>query len=475
MTALIDRIRRDIERHALLPPGSRVLAAVSGGADSVAMLHFLRALEPLCGFIVAGIVHVNHGLRGADSDADEGFCRRLAARLELPIDVTCPDVAGISREEHMSRESAGRRARYLAFEAAGRRMQADLVATAHTRDDQAETLLMRLLRGAGSSGLAGIRAKRDGIVRPLLDVRHRELLAFLTEIGEPHREDASNLDTAIPRNWIRHRLLPELGDHIDADAIEILARDAQVLRDDDDLLDVLAHEAAARVIGTPETGPLTIDRAQLNGLPAALARRVVRTALLAANGHHFVGFDHIERVRRMAAEPSAPVAIDLPRVHVERKAAAVVLSRREARALDRLPPFRYALPVPGRLVIPECRAVIESRVVSAQSSQGIDNKWVMVPGAAAIDATAASGGLWVRSRHPGDALKPLGLSGRKKVQDVLVDRKVPRLERDSVPIVVDENDRVLWVAGHASAEAARVTDRTQSVVVLELRGQGESS
>ena len=475
MITLLDRVRRTIERQALLPAGSRVLVAVSGGADSVALLHVLRALEHDRGVTVAGMIHVNHGLRGAESDTDEAFCRDLAQRVAVPVDVSRVDVAALSRAEHMSLEAAGRWARYRAFEDAARRVGAGIVATGHTRDDQAETLLMRLLRGAGSSGLAGIRARRDGFIRPLLDVRHQELLTYLAEIGESHREDASNRDIVIPRNWIRHELLPLLADHIDADVVPILARDAAILGDDDDYLDQLATGASPEVIEKLGPGAISLDRTALNRLPPALARRVVRTALLAVNGQHFVGFDHIERVRHMARDPSAPPSIDLPRLHVERKATAVVLSSRAGRAPDRLPAFRYALPVPGSVIIPECHALIESRVVAADPSQYADNTWVITPGLAAIDAGAAAGGLVVRSRHPGDALKPLGLSGRKKVQDILVDRKVPRLERDRIPIVVDGNDRVLWVAGHVVAEAARVTDRTQSVVVLELRGQGESS
>jgi len=474
MTPLPDRVRRAIERDRLLPPGSRVLAAVSGGADSVAMLLLLRQLAPACGFALAGIAHFNHQLRGSESDGDERFCRELAARLGVPVEVGSGDVAALARVRHVSIEVAARRARYAWFGDVAEGVGAGHVATGHTRDDQAETFLLRVLRGAGSSGLAGIRPTRGIFVRPLLDVRRRDLIGFLDEAGEGYRDDSTNRDLTIPRNWIRHHLLPSLAEHLNADITTVLARQALVLRDESTLLDQMAEQARVSVESLVDGGRIALDRARLGALPVAVARRVVRMALLRANDARFLGFDHVERVLGLVAGGEIGVAADLPGIRVELNATAVVLSRRASRGEEAPASFNYRLPVPGRLVIPECGCVIETTEARARISQVAEGKGITASHEAVIDSDAVVGGLWVRSRVPGDSVRPLGLGGRKKLQDVLVDRKVPRALRDRVPIVVDCRGRIVWVAGHVTGDEARVTDRTQTVVILKIGRLGES-
>jgi tRNA(Ile)-lysidine synthase len=474
MTPLPDRVRRAIERDRLLPPDSRVLAAVSGGADSVAMLLLLRQLAPECGFVLAGLAHFNHQLRGSESDGDEAFCRTLATRIGVPVDVGSADVTALAREQHVSIEVAARRARYAWFSDVADRLGARHVATGHTQDDQAETFLLRVLRGAGSAGLAGIQPARGIFVRPLLDVRRRDLVAWLDEAGERYRDDSTNRDLRIPRNWIRHHLLPSLAEHLNADITAVLSRQALVLRDESALVDQMAEQARASVESAVDGGGIALDAAHLGALPVAVARRVVRMALLRVNDSRFFGFDHVEQVLGIAAGGDSGAAADLPGIRVELNASAVVLSRRESRGPAAPVSFSYRLPVPGRLVIPECGCVIETTEARAEHSQVAHGTGIAAKDEALVDSDAVSSGLWVRSRAPGDSMRPLGLGGRKKLQDVLVDRKVPRALRDRVPIVVDAEGRIVWVAGHIAGDDARVTDRTQTVVILKLAQLGES-
>ena len=473
MALLQDRVKHAIARDALIPPGSRVLAAVSGGSDSVALLRLLRLLGSDCRFTVAGIAHLNHGLRGDESDADEAFCRELAAEHGIAIEVGRRDVARLARDEHVSIEVAARRARYDFFADAAERLKIDRIATGHTRDDQAETFLLRVLRGAGATGLAGIRPRRGPVVRPLLDLRRDELVAFLASLGQAFRTDSSNRDLGIPRNWVRHRLLPLLAEHLNADIADVLAREATVLRDEAALLDRLANEAAARLeTALPERG-VRLDARALSALPLALARRVVRQALARTEDAHFHGFDHVEQVLALASPVGDRSAADLPGVRVERNGASVVLYKRGPRLRPAVTGFQYALPVPGRVTVPECACRIEARTRKRPTAQSVANKALGADQDTAVIDAAAAAGLAVRSRRPGDSIRPLGLAGRKKLQDVLVDRKVPRGERDRVPLVVDADDRILWVAGHVVSQDARVTASTRSVVVLKLIRNGE--
>ena len=199
----IEGVWRAIRRYDLLPAGTRVAVAVSGGADSVALLSVLLELAPRGGFSVAGLVHVNHQLRGADSERDQAFCEALAVRLDIPAHVERVEVRRVAAAERRSIEDAARRLRYAALERGRQALGADRVAVGHTRDDQAETVLLRLLRGAGPRGLAGIYPRNGAIVRPLLDVGRQQLRAWSADNGITHVEDASNQDLANPRNLLR--------------------------------------------------------------------------------------------------------------------------------------------------------------------------------------------------------------------------------------------------------------------------------
>ena len=233
--SLIDGVWRAIRRYDLVPGGTRVAVAVSGGADSVALLHLLLRLAPRGRFEVAGLVHVNHQLRDA-AEQDEAFCRTLAAQLHVPAHVASVGVRQAAAAEGRSIEDAARRLRYAALEEGRQALGADRVAVGHTRDDQAETVLLKLLRGAGSRGLAGVYPQNGTIVRPLFDVRRQQLRTWLTDNGIGHVEDASNEDVANPRNLLRHEVLPALERWFGPSVPTVLARAADIARADDELL-----------------------------------------------------------------------------------------------------------------------------------------------------------------------------------------------------------------------------------------------
>jgi len=310
----------------LLPPvpgdalvGQRVAAAVSGGADSVALALWLHdfAARPAPAFTFVGLIHVNHALRGAESDADETFCRNLAARLSLPIDVVAAPIAVTGR----SPESAARDARYLAFDAAAARLGASVVCTGHTADDQAETVLLRLLRGAGLRGLSGIRPANGRVVRPLLDCRRSHLRAALVQLGETWREDASNTDVSSPRNLVRHELLPaveRVATQIAPGGIEAVARFAAFASEDEQFLEDAALTLAARLVTSGPGDGVTLVRDQLAAAPAPLARRVVRLAAAKVAPDRPWSAVHIEAVLKLARRVQGGGSLDLPGIRVER-------------------------------------------------------------------------------------------------------------------------------------------------------------
>jgi tRNA(Ile)-lysidine synthase len=463
--SLPDRALQTVRTHQMFARGARVLIALSGGPDSVALVHILRELEARGELAVAGVGHFNHQLRGQDADADERFCIELAADLSLPIEIGRADVRAAARASRRSLESEARSLRYGFLAEAASRLQADVVAVGQTRDDQAETFLLRLLRGAGTRGLGGIRPRAGNLVRPLLEVSRDELRQYAAAHGLQYRLDASNEDTRIPRNRIRHDLIPHLKAYSPA-IVEILAREATLAREDEEYLERAAIESAGSVVLEKESGTV-IDVDQLGRLPAALASRVVRQALTARAGGRFIGFQHIERVLALAAgSAGGGLTLALPGQVAERRGPTIVLGSAAEAPFSNF--FRFPLSIPGEVAL-------GAWAVSAQEVQPAS--WSDRPrsrgGTVLVAAPPLHLPLAVRTRKRGDRFHPLGMGGRgRKLQDFLVDRKVARAERDRLPLVVDRDDRIVWVVGQGVAEDFRVTEPSQGVILLKARRLG---
>ncbi len=468
---LADRVAASVEGQALIPRGGRVVAAVSGGGDSVALLHLLAELTGRGLLMLAGVAHVNHRLRRPDSDEDERFCRNLASRFGVPCLVESVAVDDVARSRRVSVEQAGHQVRHAFFGRAAGELGAARVALGHTIDDQAETVLLRLIRGAGAAGLSGMRPRAGLVVRPLLGVSRAELRGYLAFRGIAFREDASNADLRVPRNRVRHELLPHLRTY-SPKIVEALARQADIAQADEAWLSRRANEAGADLV-SQNRGVIEMDAAGLAALPPALARRVVREALeRVAPGRAAIGFDPIERVRRVAAGGTRQA--DLPGCRVERAAGIVRLVARAGRG-GRVPPpgFAYRLEIPGEVPVPEANVVVRAEVVEPGAA-GFPGRGA-ADGPTAVVAVPAAVPLVVRSWRFGDRYRPLGLGGRsRKLQDLFVDRKVPRDDRGRVPLVLDADGRVIWVIGFGIAHDFRAGERSESMLFLKVSPLGGS-
>jgi tRNA(Ile)-lysidine synthase len=464
MAPLTVRVRSTIRRHGLIAPADRVLVAISGGPDSVALALVLAELAAAgAGWTIAGLAHVHHGLRGADADADEAFCRTLAARLDVPIDVTRVDVAARARAAKRSIEAVARDARYAGLADAAARLGATCIATGHTLDDQAETVLLRLLRGAGMRGLSGIRVRRGAVVRPLLECRREQMRRFLARRGEAFRRDASNDDWAIARNRIRHDLLPVI-DRIAPAGRRALARLAALASDLDGFLDQAVAEMVPRIVLSDEAGPVRLRAGELARLPPALARHLLVNLVGRTSPGVSLSGRHLEAIRTLAAADKDGGHLDLPGLVAERAGTTLTLGAR-ARQIVQAASFEHQLEVPGSVSVPEAGVTISAACATVAAP--FLQTWP--PERAALQASSLAGPLVVRSRRPGDRLRPLGAPGRRKLQDVLVDRRVPRADRDRVPVVVDARGRIVWIAGVAMAEECRVTAPEAGMVILEMK------
>jgi len=278
---VLQTVRAYAARHALWSPHEPVLAAVSGGGDSVGLVLLLSEFAVGGEIRLAGLGHVHHHIRGAEADEDERFCRELAERLRVPLALSHVDAPALAAAHGGSLEVAARTARRTALSDQASRLGASLIATAHTADDQAETVLLRMVRGAGLAGISAIAPRRERVVRPLLSLRRNELREWLRARGELWREDESNDDLAHPRNRVRHELLPYLRQHFNPAVDAALARLADAARVDDIFLQSAVTECVEQLVRTEEGG-VTLAASGVAALPQALARRVARVALESA-------------------------------------------------------------------------------------------------------------------------------------------------------------------------------------------------
>ncbi len=430
--------------------GERVVVGLSGGPDSVALLDVLARLGRSRGFEVVA-AHLDHALR-PDSAEDAAFCGTLCAGLGVPLRQARADVRGRQREDRVGVEEAARLERHAFLRRVKDEEGAGWIALAHTRDDQAETVLLRLLRGAGGRGLSAMRAESGDLLRPMLGLSRRDVLDHLSARGLGWRDDPSNADVAIARNRVRHELIPYLERHFNPAVREALARSAAVLAEESDVLAAVAADAS-RTQGHRDRAGYVLPLDALRSAPRAVARLSVRRALQLAGGLRGVGLKHVDAIVDLAGtEAPSGRRIALP------GGREAVFHFDEVRIAARRPPARaFALPlsVPGAVALPDGRSL------TARSARGP----AASTGTSAVVAVP-EGPLVVRTRRPGDRVRAAGRE--VSLKRFLMEARVPAQDRGSLPLLAT-GDRVLWVPGQPAEPATRGRGR---YVRLEIQPAG---
>jgi tRNA(Ile)-lysidine synthase len=452
-------LRRCAEAHAMLTPGDRVLVAVSGGSDSVgllAVLHHVRKRYAIS--LVAA--HVNHGLRGEEAERDERCAAEVAARLEVPF-VRAHLGGELRRGSNL--EERAREARYRALHRLAAAEGCAKIATGHTRDDQAETVILRLVRGAGPGGLAGIRPVReDGVIRPLLDCRRAEVEAAVRAAGLPFRHDRMNDDPRFLRTQVRRRVLPLLAE-LNPRIVDALARTAAIEWSARRMVEALLEQTLSTL------GADHLDLDLLAGMPREWWSHALRHWLAAGGaGKRNLGARHLGAVLRLLEGGGGGRVVQLPggRRVQRRRGALVLLGRakggprggvRDGDRADR------SL-APGRDVRTSAGWWLHARWEKVEAKPTLPaDLW-----SAVCDAEGVAVPLNVRTPRRGERVRPLGLGGSRKLSDVFIDRKVPAEERASYP-VVDCRGEILWVPGVLRAEGGRIGPTTRRILRLTAR------
>lgn len=477
--SLIKKVEKTVSEYDMLKENDSVLVGVSGGADSVALIHILNEIA-LPFSLKLGVAHLNHSLRGNESDDDARFVASVSDKLHLPCFIEKKDVIKYKTENGLSLEEAGRRVRYAFFEDIAEREGYNRIALGHTCDDNAELVLMYLIRGSGPLGISGIPPVRPGlkddlsIIRPLIKTARKEIIDYISEKNLSYVTDKSNLDEKYLRNRIRHRLIPALKTGYNLKIVETLNRLSSIVRSEEEWMENELKFVLNKNTLFTENNRIVLSVSGMKALHPAIKRRATRSAIAGVKGDlRRISYSHIELVSAQLEGNSDGWSLDLPdRIRVSRTGGNLVISKEE-NALRSIVSkhgirdqdyYEYVINEPGRVNAEKEGFKI---VFSEIENVTLEDICKSGPGVAFFDMDKISFPLVLRNRLPGDRFTPLGMTGSKKVSKYLINKKVPGESRLKLPVVLS-NCKIIWLAGYIIDDSVKVTLNTRKILRAEL-------
>jgi tRNA(Ile)-lysidine synthase len=493
-SGLVHQILEFCQKNSLLASHDHVVIGLSGGADSLCLLHVLETLRPHFDLKLT-LAHLNHQLRGSESQADAAFVREVAAQRGLPVVVETRDVAAIAAKRKQSLEEAARQVRYAFLWQVATEVQANKIAVGHNADDQVETVLMHFLRGAGLAGLRGmlpvveiasLRLHPDDIrvssslpspqlIRPLLETSRSQIDAFCREQQLAPRQDTSNQDTTFFRNRLRHELIPQLETY-NPNLRQTIQRTARVIAAEVELLSHQLNQAWRSVVRNESPQIIEIDLPAWQSLPLALKRSTLRRAVQRLRRHlRDVNFEHIEKARLLAETGDVGTKATLPHglmltmgyhtfiIAPDNIPTPLPLPDGPRFIHDQILPLN----LPGVTPLPHTNWQLKADFLTAERlNHKPDDRWEEY-----LDADVVGSAAILRPRRPGDTFMPLGLGGHsQKVNEFMINEKIPAAWRNQIPLLVSAN-QILWVCGYRLDERARLRPTTQRILHLKFEQQ----
>jgi tRNA(Ile)-lysidine synthase len=471
---LLYTVEKTIIVHGMLKPKDSVIIGVSGGPDSVALLHILLNFVPRFS-LKLGVAHLNHCLRQKDSDKDAKFVESLAETFDLPCYVQKRDVRRYQIENRLSLEEAARCVRYEFLNDIAKTNQYNKIALGHHADDNAELVLMNLFRGTGKQGLAGIAPKRDDrIIRPMINLNRFDIIDYLNQNKLNYVVDLSNADTRHLRNRVRHDLIPMLKTTYNPNISDTLNRLSSIVRSEEEWIEDMVQPFFKKTILHVRENHIALSVSLLNEYHNALQRRVIRMALEKAKGNlRRIGFANIDSVINLIVKKSPSGKISLPDgIKIQKDRNTVHIHKGQGRGRDSswdtngwdTFSFEYQIEKFEPVFIKEIKAHIRFSEVRIENMPDYRSTGQY---ANFFDKDAINLPLILRNFRPGDSFKPLGMSGTQRLKKFFIDKKVPRTERLKCPILLS-GGKIIWVVGHRIDESVKVTPATKNVLKVEL-------
>jgi tRNA(Ile)-lysidine synthase len=449
-----EKVIYTIETNKMINCGDGIVVGLSGGPDSVCMLHILNSLRQLYDIRLYA-VHLNHMIRGEEADRDEQYAREFSNQLGIPFISRSIDVPSFAAEHQMSEEEAGRYQRYKLFEEIAQKVGAKRIAIAHNMNDQAETVIMHFLRGSGISGMGGIRPIRAGrYIRPLIYCTREEIEAYCSEQGLSPMHDSTNSEDIYARNKLRLELMPYLQNNFNPNIIECISKAADLARQDDDYLNSRALIELEKI--KKKDG---ISVSEFNLLHISIKRRIIRLVIEKAKGSlDNIESKHIEDCIDIISKGRTGKCISLPdgvicRIQYD---CFQILKR------NIIEDFQYSLPDSGIVYVNEADMMVSTRLFRKKDGQFFDDRFIKY-----FDYDKIGNGLIIRNRRNGDYICPKGMKGTKKLKDYFIDKKVPSDKRQSA-LIIAAGSEVLWLIGMRDTRNYKIDEVTENIIEIKL-------
>lgn len=455
---LIETVKETIKKYAMISQGEHLLIALSGGPDSVCLLKVLSMLKDELEISLSAI-YIDHRLRPDETPLEIDFCKKICDSLSIQLSIKSIDVLSFALSEKISKQEAARELRYRAFHETAFELKADKIVIGHNADDQAETILIRLIRGAGPLGLSGIPPVRQKIIRPLIEVERVEIEAFIDAHDIGFVVDSSNLTDRYVRNKIRHIIMPEIK-KINPSVVKTISRTAAIYRSEERYFDILVTKSMMKMISRKNDQSIELFITPLQILEPVILRRLLRRAVDETRGLKGITFVHIEDIIKLIKNGKSGDRIYLPgNIRAIKKYSVLTITSEEPKKLD-----TYILENTGSIYLKEAFVTLFAELVEQDEIKNIgDDKKT-----AFLNAEKLNFPLSVRARENGDYFYPLGFGKKKKLQDYFVDEKIPRDERDAIPLLIN-NGEIVWIVGHRIDERYKVDKGVKKVLKCTIK------
>ncbi len=461
---LLERVKRIIESHHLFEKGERVIVGVSGGVDSMVLLHLLNSYRQELNLYLI-VAHINHGLRPLESVREEEFVQKEAIRLGLTFECGHFDLKGLQKIRGFSLQDTARKIRFHFFEHLLEKHDGQKIALGHNADDQVETVIIRLMRGSGLRGLKGMLPLRDGkVVHPLIWIWKKEIESFARENNIPYIIDSSNLKRDYLRNRLRLKIIPLIEGECQINFRDAVLRTSNILREEDDYLENKANEAFQRVV--KECGDkISFKFSDYQNLHRAIQRRFINK-LLERYLKSAMSWEEIElygkRIYETLNNPPSSFILGLSSgLYLEKRYEEISLKKM---IFHSIPPFEIELNIPGRTFVKEIgKEVVTQEIEKMEDIRTLNES----PGVAFLDYQCLEFPLKIRNFKPGDRFHPLGLKGSKKIKDFFIDNKIPNFERAGIPLLIS-GEEIAWVVGYRIDDRFKITTKTKKVLRIGI-------